>query len=261
MNSGADWGGLGGLLAGKTAIITGAGRGLGAETARHFAAEGCRVAVNYLRNAKAANQVRDQITAEGGAAVAIQADVRDEIQVDRMVAAVAARWGTPDILVLNADVGGFRPSSFLELGVADFRARADYELTAAITPIKALLPQMAEREGGCILAISSALCRAPVAGFSLLSVSKAALEGLVRALAVELGPLGIRINTVEASMIEGGNSDVVTDEQRQWVRRAIPLGRVAHPADIAHVTTLIASDAAGFINGATIPVNGGQVLY
>ncbi len=257
----AGSGQLSGLLAGKIAIITGSGRGVGAETARRFASAGCKVAINYLQNANTANDVVGHINASGGVAFAIQADVRDEVQVGRMVAAVRAQWGIPDILVLNADVGGFRPTSFLKLGVGDYLARAVDELATAITPVKALLPEMAQRGPGCILAMSSALCRAPVSGFSLLSVSKAALEGLVRALAVELGPLGIRINAVEASMIEGGNSEVVAEEQREWVRQAIPLGRVARPSDIAQVMTLIASDAASFINGATIPVNGGQVIY
>lgn len=250
-----------GLLAGKVAIITGSGRGVGAETAKRFASAGCKVVINYLQNADAANDVVGQITALGGTAFAVQADVRDDVQVGRMVATVRARWAVPDILVLNADVGGFRPIPFLKLSVGDYLARTVDELAVAITPIKALLPEMAERGTGCILAMSSALCRTPVSGFSILSVSKAALEGLVRALAVELGPLGIRINIIEASMIEGENSGVIAEEQREWVRRAIPLGRVAHPSDIAQVMTLIASDAAGFINGATIPVNGGQVLY
>jgi 3-oxoacyl-[acyl-carrier protein] reductase len=252
---------MSGLLAGKVAIITGGGRGVGAETARHFASAGCKVAVNYLQNADAADGVVSEINASGGAALAVQADVRHEGQVARMVVTVRKRWGIPDILVLNADVGGFCPTPFLEIGVADYIARAENELAAALMPVKALVPEMTERRAGCILAMSSALCRAPVSGFSLLSVSKAALEGLVRALAVELGPLGIRINIIEASMIDGENSGVVADAQRAWVRRAIPLGRVAHPADIAQVMTLIASDAAGFVNGATIPVNGGQVLF
>jgi NAD(P)-dependent dehydrogenase (short-subunit alcohol dehydrogenase family) len=100
-----------------------------------------------------------------------------------------------------------------------------------------------------------------VPGFSLLAVSKAALEALVRALAVELGPHGIRVNTVEASMIEGENSDVVDDEQREQLRELIPLRRLGRPDDVAGTATLIASDLASFVNGASIPVNGGQILY
>lgn len=250
-----------GLLAGKIAIITGSGRGVGAETALRFGSSGCKVAINYLRNSDTANNVAERITRAGGLAFAIQADVRDEAEVGRMAAAVRERWGAPDILVLNADVGGFRPRPFADLTLADYLTRVDDELSAAITPVMALVPAMAERGSGCILAMSSALCRTPVSGFSLLSVSKAALEGLVRALAVEFGPLGIRVNTIEASMIEGDNTDVVPDSRREWVRKAIPLGRAARPSDIANALTLIASDAAGFINGATIPVNGGQVLY
>lgn len=252
---------LPGLLEGKVAIVTGSGRGVGAHTARRLAAMGAKVAVNYLRNAAAATQVVDSILASGGSAFVIQADVRDADAVSRMAVSVDERWGTPDILVLNADVGGFRPTAFTHLDLVDYQARSANELAAAIVPVKVLQPAMAQRGSGCILAISSALCRTPVAGFSLLSVSKAALEALIRALAVELGPLGIRVNAIEASMIEGDNSDAVPEEQREWVRRSVPLGRVAHPDDVAGAVALIASDAAGFINGATIPVNGGQVLY
>jgi NAD(P)-dependent dehydrogenase (short-subunit alcohol dehydrogenase family) len=118
-------------------------------------------------------------------------------------------------------------------------------------PIRTVLPSMTNRGSGCILAISSAPCRAPMPGFSLLSTSKAALEALIRALAVEFGPLGIRINMIEASMIDGDNSSVVDAAQREHVLRAIPLRRIARPADVAGVIPLIASRAARFINGAT----------
>jgi 3-oxoacyl-[acyl-carrier protein] reductase len=114
---------------------------------------------------------------------------------------------------------------------------------------------------GTILAISSALCRAPVPGFSTLAVSKAALESFVRALAVELGPHGIRVNTIEASMVQGENSDVVADELREQLLNLVPLRRLGRPDDVAGIATLMASDLADFVNGAAIPVNGGQVLY
>jgi 3-oxoacyl-[acyl-carrier protein] reductase len=249
------------LLAGRVAIITGASRGIGARTARRFARNGAKVAVNYLRNHAAAEAVVRAICDAGGDAVAIPADVRDGEAVAAMVAAVFERLGPPDTLVLNADVGGFRPTPVLELDVTDYRSRLLNEMEAAVIPVKAVLPGMLDAGHGAIIAISSALCRTPVPGFSLLAVSKAALEALVRALAVELGPHGIRVNTVEASMIEGENSDVVDDAQREQLRELIPLRRLGRPDDVAGTATLIASDLASFVNGASIPVNGGQVLY
>jgi 3-oxoacyl-[acyl-carrier protein] reductase len=172
-------------------------------------------------------------------AFAVQADVREPGPTQAMIGAVKARWGDPDILVLNADVGGFRPTPFSELTADDYGKRINNEMAAAVVPIGAVLSAMTARGSGCILAISSALCRAPVPGFSLLSTSKAALEALVRSLAIEFGPLGIRVNTIEASMIDGDNSGVVDGRSGQVEGRR----------------------AAGFINGASIPINGGQVMY
>jgi 3-oxoacyl-[acyl-carrier protein] reductase len=249
------------LLAGRVAIITGAGRGIGARTAQRFAQSGAKVAVNYLRNHTAAEAVVRAIADAGGHAVAIPADVRDTDAVAGMVASVTERLGPPDTLVLNADAGGFRPTPVMRLDFAAYESRLLDEMRAAFTPVKAVLPSMLQIGHGTIVAISSALCRAPVPGFSLLAVSKAALEAFVRALAVELGPHGIRVNTIEASMVQGENSDVVDDEQQEELREQIPLRRLGRPDDVAGTATLIASDLAGFVNGAAIPVNGGQVLY
>jgi 3-oxoacyl-[acyl-carrier protein] reductase len=250
------------LLAGRIAIITGAGRGIGARTAKMFAGCGARVAVNYLRNRAAAESVVRTISDAGGVAVAVPADVRDADAVADMVGSVTERLGPPDTLVLNADAGGFRPTPVMQLDFADYESRLRDEMQAAFTPVKAVVPSMLQIGHGTILAISSALCRAPVPGFSSLAVSKAALEAFVRALAVELGPHGITVNAIEASMVQGENSDdTVDDEQQEQLRERIPLRRLGRPDDVAGAATLIASDLASFVNGATIPVNGGQVLY
>jgi NAD(P)-dependent dehydrogenase (short-subunit alcohol dehydrogenase family) len=249
------------LLAGKVAVITGAGRGIGARTARRFAKSGARVAVNYLRDHAAAGAVVCAIREAGGDAIAVPADVRDADAVAGMVATVTGRFGSPDTLVLNADAGGFRPAPVMELDFADYESRLRNEMSVAFTPVKAVLPGMLHKGRGSILAVSSALCRAPASGFSLLAVSKAALEAFVRALAVELGPKGIRVNTIEASVTEGENSAVVPATQREALLERIPLRRIGRPDDVAGIATLIASDLAGFVNGASIPVNGGQVLY
>ena len=249
------------LLAGRVALVTGAGRGIGARTAQRFAGCGAKVAVNYLRNQAAAESVVRAISDAGGCALAVRADVRDADAVADMVASVTDRLGPPDTLVLNADAGGFRPTPAMRLEVAAYETRLVDEMRAAFTPVRAVVPGMLRIGRGTILAISSALCRAPVPGFSTLAVSKAALESFVRALAVELGPQGIRVNTIEASMIEGENSDVVPDEQREALRHLVPLRRLGRPDDVAGIATLIASDLAGFVNGAAVPVNGGQVLY
>ncbi|QYN32930.1 SDR family oxidoreductase [Pseudonocardia sp. DSM 110487] len=249
------------LLAGRVALITGAGRGIGARTAQRFAECGAKVAVNYLRNQAAAESVVRAISDSGGSALAVRADVREADAVAAMVASVTERMGPPDTLVLNADAGGFRPAPVMRLETDAYESRLSDEMRAAFTPVRAVVPGMLRMGHGTILAISSALCRAPVPGFSTLAVSKAALESFVRALAVELGPHGIRVNTIEASMIQGENSAVVGDEQLEELRDLVPLRRLGRPDDVAGIATLIASDLAGFVNGAAVPVNGGQVLY
>jgi 3-oxoacyl-[acyl-carrier protein] reductase len=217
--------------------------------------------VNYLRNQAAAESVVRAISDSGGSALAVRADVRDADAVAAMVASVTERMGPPDTLVLNADAGGFRPAPVMRLEIDAYESRLSDEMRAAFTPVRAVVPGMLRMGRGTILAISSALCRAPVPGFSTLAVSKAALESFVRALAVELGPHGIRVNTIEASMIQGENSAVVADEQLEELRDLVPLRRLGRPDDVAGIATLIASDLAGFVNGAAVPVNGGQVLY
>jgi 3-oxoacyl-[acyl-carrier protein] reductase len=248
------------LLAGRVAIITGAGRGIGARTAHRFAERGAKVAVNYLRNRAAADDVVRSITQAGGEAIAVQADVREPEPVAALVESVTRRIGPPDTLVLNADVGGFRPAPVADLDSSTLETRLLDEMRAAFTPVQAVLPSMLHKGHGSIIAISSALSRSPVPGFSLLTVSKAALEALMRALAVELGPHGIRVNTVQASMIDSSSTEFVDGEQRRELLERIPLRRIGQPDDVARVTTLIASDMAMFMSGSIVPVNGGQVL-
>jgi 3-oxoacyl-[acyl-carrier protein] reductase len=249
------------LLASRVALITGAGRGIGARTAQRFAECGAKVAVNYLRNQAAADSVVRAISDAGGIALPVRADVRDADAVADMVATVAERLGPPDTLVLDADAGGFRPTPVMQLEIGAYESRLADEMRAAFTPVRAVVPGMVGMGRGTILAISSALCRAPVPGFSTLAVSKAALESFVRALAVELGPHGIRVNTIEASLVQGENSDVIADEQQEQLRELVPLRRLGRPDDVAGIAALIASDLASFVNGAAVPVNGGQVLY
>jgi 3-oxoacyl-[acyl-carrier protein] reductase len=248
------------LLAGRVAIVTGAGRGIGARIAQQFAERGAKVAVNYLRNRAAADDVVRTIIENGGDAIAVQADVRAAVPVADLIETVTRLMGPPDTLVLNADVGGFRPAPVTALDFSAFQTRLLDEMRVAFIPVQAVLPGMLGKGNGSIIAISSALSRSPVPGFSLLTVSKAALEAFMRALAVELGPQGIRVNTIQASMVDGDNSDVVDEELRRELLERIPLRRIGRADDIAGVATLVASEMATFMNGAIVPVNGGQVL-
>lgn len=250
-----------GLLRGRIAIVTGASRGIGAAIAKSLAWNGAKVAVNYLRSRDAAETVVAEIKDGGGHAMAIQADVGEVGAVEQMFSVVRKSLGSPDTLVLNADRGMFRPTPFSELEFSAYEDRLLGEMKLAIMPTKAALPDMIAMKRGCIVAISSALCRTPVPGFSTLSISKAALESFIRALAAEVGPLGVRVNAVEASLTESDSSVVVPDSQREDLINWIPLRRLGRPIDVAGAVTFLASELSGFVNGATIPVNGGQIMY
>lgn len=249
------------LLRGRIAIVTGAGRGIGAAIAKSLAWNGAKVAVNYVRSRDASESVVAEIKEGGGHAIAIQADVGEIEAVDQMLSVVKKSFGSPDTLVLNADQGMFRPIPFLQLDFSAYEGRLLSEMKLAIIPTKAVLPDMIAMKRGCIIAISSALSRTPVPGFSTLSVSKAALESFIRTLAVEVGPLGVRVNVVEASLTETDNSVPIPDRQREDLIDWIPLRRLGKPNDVAGAVTFLASELSSFVNGATIPVNGGQLMY
>jgi len=221
------------LLRGRIAIVTGASRGIGAAIAKSLAWNGAKVAVNYLQSRDAAESVVAEIKEGGGQAVAIQADASEAGAVEQMFSLVRKSLGSADTLVLNADQGRFRPAPFSQLDSSSYEDRLLSEMKLAIIPTKAALPDMIAMKRGCIVAISSALCRMPVPGFSTLSVSKAALESFIRALAAEVGPLGVRVNAVEASLTESDNSVVVPDSQREDLINWIPLRRLGRPIDVA----------------------------
>jgi 3-oxoacyl-[acyl-carrier protein] reductase len=177
-----------------------------------------------------------------------------------MMARVPKSWQTPDILVLNAAVTPFLPRPLSETELETYEQALTDELRAAFSPVSVLAPRMAQAGRGCILAVSSTLCRMPRAGFSTIAVSKGALEAFVRSVAAEYGPAGVRANIIEASMIEGDSSAFMSADRRQAIIGSIPLGRISRSEDVAGAIVVAASDLGAFINGATIPVNGGQSM-
>ncbi|MEW2290198.1 SDR family oxidoreductase [Streptomyces sp. NPDC047841] len=246
---------------GRVALVTGAGSGIGAATARLLAARGMRVVVNYLSNTKAAEEVVADIEAAGGQAMAVQADVREETAVESMVGRVQAAWGGVDVLVHNAlipyAVKPFQDMTWEELG-----GKIDAEMHAAFAVTKAVLPDMTERGWGRLVYIGTGLSRVPRAGMIALGVSKAALEQFARYLAQELGPQGITVNVVSPGPVESRTADAVLDDAtRQRQVAATPLGRLADPADVAQAVAFYASEDNSFMTGTTAAVNGGMAMY
>jgi 3-oxoacyl-[acyl-carrier protein] reductase len=245
-------------LKGNVALVTGASRGIGAAVAKALAAQGVSVAVNYFGSEAAAHAVVDEILAAGGRAMTVKADARDRAQVEAMAATVQAQLGPIGILVLNASIG-FPMAGFLDYPWEAFEAKLHGELGAAFHGCRAVVPQMLGRKGGAIVAISSGLARHPGWGFCAHSAAKAALEGFVRALACELGPMGIRVNAVAPGLTLTDATANIPEKHKDLAAAHTPLRRNGHAEDVAQAVLGLLQ--AGFVTGATLPVNGGSSVF
>ncbi|MFJ8611778.1 SDR family NAD(P)-dependent oxidoreductase [Streptomyces sp. NPDC093675] len=246
---------------GRVALVTGASSGIGAATARLLAARGMRVVVNYLRSSKSAEEVVADIEAAGGQAMAVQADVREVAAIANMVEQVRAAWSDIDVLVHNAlipyAVKPFQDMTWEELG-----GKLDAEMHSAYAVTKAVLPAMTAQGWGRIVYLGTGLSRRPREGMIALGTAKAALEQFARYLAQELGPQGITVNIVAPGPVESRiANDVFDDAQKQRQVAATPLGRLAHPDDVAQAVAFYAAEDNAFMTGTTAAVNGGMSMY
>lgn len=242
-----------GALDGRTAFVTGASRGIGAAIAATLAREGARVAITYHASPERAEQLVAAITAAGGEAHALRADMRDPAQVESAVAQAAELLGGIDILVNNAGILAYGLVD--ELTLDDFRDTMAVHVQAVFVTVRAALPHM--REGGRIISTGSNLGeRVPTPGFALYAMSKSALIGFTKGLARDLGPRGIT-----AVVVQPGSTDTEMNpadaEHADAERALVPLGRYAAPEEIASTVAHLAGPAGGYINGTTIVVDGG----
>jgi NAD(P)-dependent dehydrogenase (short-subunit alcohol dehydrogenase family) len=247
-------------LTGKVALVTGSSRGIGAATALVLAARGFRVVVNYRASAPEAEEVVTAISAAGGEAVAIQADVTAPSDVTRMVGDIDQRWGGVDVLVHNA-LMPFAITSFAELTWEQLGGKLDRELRAAFLMTKAVVPGMISRGYGRLVFLSTGLSRQPRDGMITLGTAKAALDQFVRYIALELAPHGITANLVAPGTVEGTTmSQKLTPEKLHELAAATPMGRLVRPDDVARTVAFFASDDSGFTTGHYIPLSGGVTM-
>jgi len=243
-------------MAGKVALVTGASRGIGAATAKLLARHGVAVGVNYFASEAPAQKVVSEIAEAGGQAVAVQADCRNEQQVNAMVRQTVEALGPIDILILNAGMN-VPWKAFMELSYAEFEGKVMGELQCFFYPLKAVVPGMIERNAGCIVGISSGLSRYPGFGFSAHTTVKSGIDGLMKSLALELGPMGIRVNTVAPGLTQTDATAHLPEERVKGVAEATPLRRVGLPEDVAGAVVLLCSEEARFVSGSYVPVSGG----
>jgi 3-oxoacyl-[acyl-carrier protein] reductase len=245
-------------LQGKVVLVTGGSRGIGAHTARAFAAQGAKVGV-VGRDEAALDGVVAGITAGGGTAIAVAADVTDSTALGDLRDQTEARLGRVDVLAAFAGGQG-APVPTPELTEQRWRQVLDSELTSAFLTIQAFLPGMLDRGSGSILTMSSAAGRQPSQANLAYGVANAGLVMLTRQLANEIGPRGVRINTLAPSSIRtekvAQNMPPAVQEQ---VAALHPLRRLGTPDDVAQVALFLASDAAGWLTGLTIDVAGGRI--
>lgn len=251
------------FLTDKVAIVTGAGRGIGAAIAKALAGAGARVAVNDL-NPDRAERVAQEIIAAGGQAIGISADVSNKFKCVHLIETTRAEWGRLDILVNNAAVEPI--ASILKMDEWDWNRCLDVNLkgTFFMSQLcgRVMNDENQERGGGIIINLgSTAGVSVPLAGRAAYAASKAGIVGFARECAREFAAYGIRVNTILPGIID-------TDLTRPWQtpenlvewEASIPLGRIGTPEDVAQVALFLCSPAAGYITGQTITVDGGRVM-
>lgn len=245
-------------LAGKAALVTGAGKNIGRAIALTLARDGAAVAVNGRTDAAAVDEVVATIRAAGGTAVAVMGDVAVHEQARGIVGAAVQALGGLDILVSNA--GLRRQTKYLDISLAEWREIMSVALDGAFFTSQAAIPHMIARGGGAVIGLSGMSNHVGTPNRAHVSASKAALEGLMRSLAVEFGPQNIRANTVAPGAIDTVRGASAGPLPGTLTLEGTPLGRRGTVDEIAAIVRLLAGPEGAYITGQTLHVNGGVYL-
>jgi len=256
-------------LRGLKALVTGANSGIGEGIARALGAAGAAVVVNYVSNPEAANRVADEIKSRGAQALAIRADVSKEAEVEAMFAEMLGAWGGIDILVNNAGIQ--QDARFIDMTLEQWNRVLGVNLTGmflcARAAARAMVRQSAQSAisaaAGKIICVSSVHEAIPWAGHSNYAASKGGVKLFMQTIAQELAPHRIRVNSIAPGAIQTpiNRGAWETPEALKSLLKLIPSGRIGVPEDIGRVAVWLASDAADYVHGQTIFVDGGMTLY
>jgi 3-oxoacyl-[acyl-carrier protein] reductase len=244
-------------LGGKVAVVTGASKGIGAGIAKHLAAEGAAVVVNYASSKQDADRVVDEIAKRGGRAIAVHADVAKKAEIERLFTETRKAFGKLDILVNNAGIYEFAPLE--EITEEHFHKHFDINVLGLLLTSQAALKHFGP-EGGSIINISSGASTSAPPGASVYSATKAAVDTITKSLAKELGLRKIRVNAINPGMVETEGvraaGFIESDFQKSFESQSA-LGRIGQPDDIAPAAVFLASSDAGWITGETLLIAGG----
>jgi len=246
-----------GKLTGKVAVVTGASKGIGAEIAVHFAAEGAAVVVNYSSSKAGADRVVSQIAANGGKAIAVQADVSRPDDVKRLFVETQKAFGRLDILVNNAGIYQF--AALAEVTPEHFHKQFDLNVLGLLLTTQEAV-KLFGADGGSVINISSVVATLAPPQSAVYSATKGAVDVITRVLAKELGPQKIRVNAINPGMVEteGTHAQGITSSQmRTDTEQRTPLGRIGLPKDIAPAAVFLASADAEWLTGETLTIAGG----
>ncbi len=246
------------LLANKTALVTGASRGIGRATAIELAKAGAKVAVNYAGNRAAAEEVVAQIQAAGGQAFMVQADVGDAAAVDAMVKSVVEQFGSIDILVNNAGIT--RDNLIMRMKEEDWDAVIHTNLKGIFNCTKVVTKLMMKQRYGRIVNMTSVVCVMGNAGQSNYAAAKAGVIGFTKSMAKELASRNITVNAVAPGYISTDMTADLPDQAKADLQSQIPLQRLGNPADVASAVLFLVSPGADYITGQTLHVDGGMVM-
>ena len=246
-------------LEGKVAIVTGASKGIGASIAKHLAAEGASVVVNYSSSQEGADRAVAEITRAGGKAVAVQANVVKKADIVKLFAETKKAYGRLDILVNNAGVYDFKPLE--EITEEHFHRHFDLNVLGTLLTMQEAVKHF-DAKGGSVINLSSIVSTNAFAGSSVYSATKAAVNSVTQSLAKELGARKIRVNAIAPGMVEteGTSSAGLTgpeSDMRKQIESQTPVGRIGQPQDIGTVAAFLASDDAAWVSGETWFISGG----
>jgi len=243
-------------LDGKVALVTGGSRGIGRATAKVLAAQGAKVVVAYASQQAAADELVASLLSAGRQAEAVQLDVADTARVDAVIGEVVKRHGKLDVLVANAGVSV--DALLLRLKDEDFDRMMAVNVRGAMVCARAAIKSMMRARTGRIVFLTSVVGEMGNAGQAGYAATKAALIGVTRSLAREVGSRGITVNAVAPGFIDTDMTAAIQGDLRAAVEKQVPLGRVGTPGDVASAVAFLCSDEAGYVTGHVLRVNGGM---